>query len=49
MTEATIAFVDQGRERYGPESIGTLPPIAPSTYGCASLAWAGWFSARRAL
>jgi hypothetical protein len=31
MTEATIAFIDQGREAYGVGSIGTLPPIALST------------------
>jgi len=48
MNEVTIAFIDQGRERYGIESIGRLLPIAPSTCEFAALAWVKWFSTRRA-
>jgi hypothetical protein len=37
MTEATIAFIDQGRAASGIESIGTQRPIAPSTHTSTTL------------
>ena len=49
MNEVTIAYMDQGRERYGPESIGTLLLIAPWTYEFAALARVKRFSTRRVL
>jgi len=46
-TEATIAFIDQGRDACGVEPMDTLSPIALSTCQFAMLAWAEWFSMRR--
>jgi hypothetical protein len=46
-TEATSAFIDQWCEACGIESMGTLSPIASSTYEFATLVWAEWFSTRR--